>query len=210
MSTEPTEEQKQAAQDFCAEHMLCCDDFLAQLLAGREAKLTEPYYERRIADALRARDEIGAENNTLRAELEHFRRRLVETDTEASEARARVAELEGQYSRRVQSHTEDLERLYAALASVCIDILTSPAVTDTMWRHDRGLSTTVDYIAGVLGIDTVDAYGKPTTELVRLAHYDDAKADAGAFESWCYDVGGGAAADDGAVGKAHDTEGGEG
>ena len=69
-------------------------------------------------------------------------------------------------------------KLRRALASVCVDILTSTAVTDTLWCHDSGLATTNDYIAGVLGINTVDAYGNPTAELARLAHYDDAKADA--------------------------------
>ena len=42
------------------------------------------------------------------------------------------------------------------------------------------------------------------------AENDDAKADAPAFESEHFHVGGGAAADDGAVCKVHDTEGGEG
>jgi len=107
------------------------------------------------------------------------------------EARARIAQLEdangldevahfariSELYRDNEQHLADIKALRTALASVCIDILTSPAVTDTMWSHRSGLSTTNDYIASVLGIDTVDAYGKPTAELVRLANHD-AKADA--------------------------------
>ena len=74
---EPTEEQKQAARSVSR---YTYD--IARLLAEREAS-----HLALIAHGV----EVAA---SLRAELEHFRKRLVETDTDASDARARVAELE--------------------------------------------------------------------------------------------------------------------
>lgn len=70
---------------------------------------------------------------------------------------------------REARHLAAIAKLRKALASVCIDILTSPAVTDTMWCHDSDLCTTNDYIAGVLGFDTVDPDGSPSQQLLWVA-----------------------------------------
>ena len=75
----------------------------------------------------------------------------------------------------VERLTKENETHRKTLASVCIDILTSPAVTDTMWCHDSGLSTTNDYIASALGIDTVTPQGAPSEALLSLATSSYAK-----------------------------------
>ena len=62
------------------------------------------------------------------------------------------------------------------------------------------------HVACVGGCSVCDLNSGARCSLMqRLSYYDDVKADAPAFESWCYDAGGGAAADDGAVCKAHDA-----
>lgn len=144
-----------------------------------------------IATMRRGADELITDNDTLRArvaELEAERgdtvgcegcgKRLPSLCAVSTEDPVYLCArcVSPMHMEREAQHLADIKAGREALASVCIDILTSPAVTDTMWSHRSGLSTTNDYIASVLGIDTVDAYGKPTAELARLAHYDDAKA----------------------------------
>jgi hypothetical protein len=123
---EPTEEQKQAAYSWChAKWVGHLEQDLARLLAEHEHKLREQlvrekwqtpeakerttqmwlgrlevlHVENRRLDALCGA--LRADLDAARTEVEHFRKRLGETDVEACEARteleaarARIAELE--------------------------------------------------------------------------------------------------------------------
>lgn len=112
---EPTEAQRRAATGIVLACLSGANNaasvfVVARLLAEREAKLQARIDD--LTEELAATDttemRLRAERDTLRAELEHFRRRLVETDTEASEARARVAELEASVKQK-NAHIEEME-----------------------------------------------------------------------------------------------------
>ena len=62
----------------------------------------------------------------------------------------------------------EVEAMRRCLADTCHAVLTSPAVTDTLWTSCSDLVTVVDDIATVLGIDTVAPEGGPSAALDAL------------------------------------------
>lgn len=182
---EPTEEQKQAARDFLRKNFLPTHsdvDELADFLAEREAKLSKEH-----------EDFFFKNQNDWIDTIDTLRARVAELGQAAGEVNdalgvldlCMVVPLVRELEAREAQHLADIKALK----------------DDAFHRH----------VACVGGCSVCDLNSGARCALMqRLAHYDDAKADAPAFESEHFHVGGGAAADDGAVCKVHDAEGGEG
>ncbi len=169
---EPTEEQKQAAEKAIGETILvlhwnsrkAAGDNLARLLAEREAKLRGDVEAAMnlTADGVRKCLNLRAEVARLEAKLSRPQPLGMVLLDENEALRARVAELEADLAAFMfgeAQHLADIKALTAALD----DVLNDP--------NDIGEE---------------DARDAGEALLARLAHYDDAKADAPAvdWQAW--------------------------
>jgi hypothetical protein len=134
----------------------------------------------------------------LLALVQHTQMSSMARAADLDAARARIAELEGQASRdavswaALKGRERELEEREAAhLAHI-------KALEGTRQRSAT-ITLTVDDLKQLVPLAAIGG----TVEL-EVPFVD---ADTPAFEAWCFDVGGGAAADDGAVGRCDDVEG---
>jgi hypothetical protein len=188
---EPTEEQKQAAAKWLEDNDKCPPTEteawdLAHLLAEREHALLALVQHAQMSSMARAADldAARAELRCERAEVEHFRKRLGETDAEACEARAdldaaraRIAELEAANGLDESAHLARIAELYRDNTAHLAHIKAlKGALVEALEDLDRADDNSSKYGDGV---DTTETRRTLKAAISATAHYDVEGAVAG-------------------------------